>query len=183
MLTLTNCPDDWQTLRGQVRDMRRRMVKAGLACEWIWTVERGAKTGMKHVHLIQRGAYLPQAHLQSLWGERIVHIMAVHDAAKYISKSAGMVAGYISKGASGGNPGLATHLGLNGGRLHHWSRGFFEGRSIREAVAASHGASRDEQWITVFAPGQLRDEVLARGRAAVSCAYRPGQLDARATSP
>lgn len=169
LVTLTSCPDDWQQLRGQIRDYRKRILLSGNKCEWIWTVERGAKTGMKHVHAIQHGSYLPQKTLQSMWGDRIVDVRAVRDAGGYISKSAARVAGYIGKGVSGGPDGLGIHLGLNGGRLHHWSRDFWGGMSIREAVAAARTQATQEEWITVFAGDDDDRTVLARARHAASC--------------
>jgi hypothetical protein len=173
LITLTRAPADWQSRRGQVRDLRRRIVESGRRCEWIWTTEAGSKTGMVHVHAIQHGDYIPQAELQTLWGGRIVDVRAVHDASKYISKSAGLVAGYIGKNVSRETSGLAGHLELNGGRLHHWSRQFFEGLSIRAAVAASRGDKSDEMWIGVFR-GDADDETCRR-RAWSSVNCRPPQ--------
>lgn len=172
LITLTSCPDDWQTLRGQVRDMRRRIIQQTGKCEWIWTVERGSKTGMKHVHAIQHGSYLPQATLQNLWGGRIVDVRAVRDAAGYISKSAAMVAGYVGKGATSSGIGLGIHLGLNGGRLHHWSRQFWGGLSVREAIAASKPEAAQEEWITVYRGDSDDGALLARARDAAPRVHR-----------
>ena len=177
LITLTNCPDNWQTLRGQVRDMRRRVIETSGKCEWIWTVERGSKTGMKHVHAIQHGSYLPQKTLQNLWGDRIVDVRAVSDAGGYISKSAALVAGYIGKGATGEMGGLGVHLGLNGGRLHHWSRNFWGGLSIREAVAAARTQATQEEWITIWR-GDSDDRAMAsRAKFAAPRVYRPAHSD------
>jgi hypothetical protein len=147
LVTLTDCPVGWQERRTQLFHLRSRLQKAGHRVEWIWTTEAGAKTGMIHVHAIQHGSYIPQKELQDAWGGRIVDVRAVHDAAEYISKSASRVAGYITKGAADERRGLAIHLGLNGGRLHHWSRQFFGGMSIREAVSASRGDRPDAVWV------------------------------------
>lgn len=178
LITLTNCPDDWQTLRGQVRDMRRRIISETGKCEWIWTVERGSRTGMKHAHAIQHGSYLPQKTLQSLWGGRIVDVRAVRDAAGYISKSAARVAGYITKGAGSDVVGLGSHLGLNGGRLHHWSRNFWGGLSIREAIAATRATESAEEWVTVWRGEDDDRAILARARYAAPRAHR-WELDER----
>ena len=178
LITLTNCPDDWQTLRGQVRDMRRRIISETGKCEWIWTVERGSKTGMKHAHAIQHGSYLPQKTLQSLWGGRIVDVRAVHDAGQYISKSAALCAGYIGKSAGLADNGLGKHLGLNGGRLHHWSRQFWSGLSVREAVAQARGSESREEWITVWRGEDDDRAILARARHATSRVHR-WELDER----
>lgn len=169
LITLTNCPEDWQKRRGQVRDLRRRIMAGGRQCEWIWTTERGSKSGMVHVHAIQHGDFIPQAELQSLWGDRIVDVRQVHDAAKYISKSAAKVAGYIGKEAGNGINGLSIHLGNNGGRLHHWSRQFFGGLSIREATVASRGERPDEIWVSVWRGDDDDERVIDRAIQAVNC--------------
>lgn len=171
LITLTNCPPDWQTRRGQVRDMRRRLIKDGYRCEWIWTTERGSRSGMWHVHAIQHGSFIEQAVLQQMWGDRIIDVRAVHDAGQYISKSAARVANYLGKGATGPVGGLGDHLGVNGGRLHHWSRDFWGGRSIREAVAASRGERPVEQYISVWRGNSTEEEI--RTRALRACVSRP----------
>lgn len=128
-MTLTNAPADWQQRRAQVRDLARRLRAEGYRTEWVWVTEAGSKTGMIHVHAIQIGDYVPQEHLQRLWGGRRVDIRAATPrTGEYISKTAARVASYISKGGIGD---LDHALDLNGGRLHHWSRGFW-GMPIRE---------------------------------------------------
>lgn len=147
-LTLTNAPDDWQQRRGQVRDLARRLRADGLETQWIWVTERGSNTGMVHVHAIQFGDYIPQAALQDLWGGRRVDIRAATPrTGEYISKSAGKVASYISKG---GSEDLEEALSLNGGRLHHWSRGFW-GMPIRD-YRKSIADSLPRECVLVFAP-------------------------------
>jgi hypothetical protein len=92
---------------------------------------------MVHVHAIQHGDYVKQAVLQDFWGGRIVDIRRGDPAhAAYMSKAAGAVAQYQIKGARD----LDNALSLNGGRLHHWSRGFF-GQPIREALREMRGAA------------------------------------------
>lgn len=128
-ITLTNAPEGWDKRRGQVRDLARRLRAAGFDTEWVWVTERGSKTGMVHVHAIQWGSYIPQAGLQDMWGGRRVDIRSAQPRhGEYISKSAARVSSYVGKGAE---MDLEAALGLNGGRLHHWSRGFF-GMPIRE---------------------------------------------------
>lgn len=151
-ITLTNCPADWQTRRGQVRDLRRRLQASGYPCEWVWTTERGGRTGMVHVHAIQYGAYVPQRVLQDAWGGRRVDIRRADPRhGEYISKSAGAVAQYISKGAASD---LDQALDLNGGRLHHWSRGWW-GMPIRE-YRRSIADQLPRDCVLVFAP-ELRE--------------------------
>lgn len=147
-ITLTNAPADWQQRRGQVRDLARRLRANGLATEWIWTTEAGHKTGMIHCHLIQYGDYIPQADLQDLWGGRRVDIRAAQARhGEYISKSASRVANYVGKGAESD---LDEALTLNGGRLHHWSRGFF-GMGIRD-YRRSIADSLPRECVLVFNP-------------------------------
>ena len=151
-LTLTNAPEDWQQRRGQVRDLARRLRARGYETQWIWVTERGHKSGMVHVHAVQHGDYVPQAQLQDLWGDRRVDIRAAQPRhGEYISKSAARVAGYIGKS---GTEDLDAALDLNGGRLHHWSRGFF-GMPIRE-YRRSLGQELPRDCILVFAP-ELRE--------------------------
>jgi hypothetical protein len=171
LITFTRCPPVWQARRGQIYDIRRRLIKAGYSCEWIWATERGSKTGMWHVHAIQHGSYIPQATLQDMWGKRLVDVRAVHDAGQYISKSAARVANYLGKGATGRGDGLGHHLGVNGGRLHHWSRDFWGGLSIRDAVKASRGERPCEQYVSVWR-GQDDDDALRR-RALRAVVSRP----------
>ena len=147
-ITLTNAPEGWQQRRGQVRDLTRRIRSAGYECQWIWVTERGSKTGMVHIHAVQIGDYLPQAQLQSWWGDRRVDVRSAQARhGEYISKSASRVASYVSKG---GSEDLDAALSLNGGRLHHWSRGFW-GMPIRE-YRKSIAESLPRECVLVFAP-------------------------------
>lgn len=147
-LTLTQAPADWQQRRNQVRDLARRLRKSGYQTQWIWVTETGSKTGMIHVHAVQHGDYIPQGLLQELWGGRRVDIRAATPrSGEYISKSAARVASYVSKG---GREDLESALNLNGGRLHHWSRGFFP-LPIRE-YRKSIGNEIPRECVIVFAP-------------------------------
>lgn len=147
-ITLTNCPRDWQQRRAQIRDLGRRL-RAEVACEWVWTTEVGRNPDtLPHVHMIQIGSYVKQAVLQDMWGGRRVDIRAAHVRhGSYISKSAGAVANYISKS---GVSHLDAALDLNGGRLHHWSRGFWGG-PIR-AYAQDHAGLKGMTYRLVFDP-------------------------------
>lgn len=152
-ITLTQAPADWQDRRGQVRDLARRIRSAGYRCEWIWTTEAGSKSGMIHVHAIQHGDYVPQRQLQELWGGRIVNIKAGHENhGEYISKSASRIAHYIGKA---GRDDLDSALELNGGRLHHWSRGFF-GSPIRE-YRREHAGATVRECVLVYRPDLRQD--------------------------
>ena len=152
-ITLTNAPEDWQQRRAQMRDLARRLRATGHRTEWVWTTESGERSGMIHVHAIQTGDYVRQAFLQDLWGGRRVDIRAASDRhSAYITKAAARVAHYISKGASAD---LETALELNGGRLHHWSRGFF-GCPIRE-YRQLHAGTTPRECVLVFRP-DLRED-------------------------
>jgi hypothetical protein len=138
LLTFTNAPEDWQTRRQKVRDVRRWAIDRGYDFEMSWATEVGSKTGMVHVHGVQHGRQkIPQGGLQDRWGA-IVDIRAIRTpgAGVYTVKEALRVAGYVVKGAQAtpDGSGLGAHLALNGGRAAHWSRGFLHGRTKREAL-------------------------------------------------
>src|SRR5688572_21434110 len=131
LVTLTQAPTDWQRLRQRVRRLCMNLRRDGYRVEWAWTVERGSKTGMIHVHALQHGVYIPQKVLQAAWGPRvdIRRINGASAVAGYALKEAKRVAGYATKGARSN---LAEHLALNGGRGYHMSRGYLRGKSTRE---------------------------------------------------
>lgn len=145
-LTLTLAPDDWQERRWAVNGLRRKLMNDGYRCEWAWATERGSRTGMTHVHLLQHGSYIPQAALQDAWGS-IVDIRAVKSdgLGKYVTKEALRVAGYVMKGARAELQGYETFLELNGGRSMHWSRGYLHGLTKREASTALGDELRGER--------------------------------------
>lgn len=151
-ITLTNAPEDWQQRRCQIRDLARRLRSNGFGTEWIWVTERGGKTGMIHVHAVQWGDYIPQGAFQEFWGGRRVDIRAANPRhGEYISKGAARAASYIGKGSA---TDLDAALDLNGGRLHHWSRGFF-GMPIRE-YRRSIGSGIPRECVLVFSPEARR---------------------------
>lgn len=139
-MTLTQVTDGWQPAREEVKDMARRLRKAGYRTEWAWTLEVGSKTGMRHLHAVQHGDYVPQRELQDLWGRRVdVRTAEPQKAAVagYIAKGAGPVVKYLTKSAQDD---YAAWLELNGGRPFHSSRGFFLGLGARGAVKAAREA-------------------------------------------
>lgn len=151
-ITLTKAPQDWQQRRGQVRDLARRLRGDGYRCDWIWVTEPNPKGTGYHVHLVQHGDYVPQRELQALWGGRRVDIRSAQPRhGEYISKSAARVASYVGKS---GSVDLDAALSLNGGRLHHWSRGFF-GMPIRE-FRKSLTDQLPRECVLMFAP-ELRE--------------------------
>lgn len=137
-ITLTQAPATWQACRQRVRKVALNLRRKGYAVEWAWTVEKGKRSGMIHVHALQHGDYLPQRMLQDAWGHR-VDIRRVHDtdgAAAYTTKHAGRrLASYTMKGTGAQ---LTEHLDLNGGRGVHLSRGYLHGRTSAEVWSLLH---------------------------------------------
>lgn len=162
-VTLTNAPDDWQRLRQKVRKLALNLRADGYSCEWAWTVEQGAKTGMRHVHLLQHGNFVPQATLQDRWGA-ITHITAIRGARRatgYAMKEATRVAAYALKESRAD---FLAHLDRNGGRPCHHSRGYLHGKRTRDVEAILRGANGDLHWFLVDC---TESEAEVRARAAV----------------
>lgn len=161
-VTLTNAPDDWQALRLKVRRLAMNLRGDGYSCEWAWTVEQGSKTGMRHVHLLQHGAFVPQRELQERWGA-IAHITAIRGAKRatnYAMKEAQRVAAYALKES---RDAFDAHLDRNGGRPCHLSRGYLHGKRTRE-VEQLLSPGGDLTWFLVQA-WESDDEVRARAAA------------------
>lgn len=147
-VTLTQAPDDWQALRAKFRKLTMRCRAEGLMVQWAWTVETGSKTGMKHIHALEHGDYIPQRDLQNWWG-RIVHIEAIREddaAVAYALKEAARVVGY---GLKGTRDDFARHLALNGGRAYHMSRGYLHGKRTREVERIMDGTDDHLTWVVV----------------------------------
>lgn len=143
-ITLTQAPDQWQALRQRIRKLALRLRAENYSVEWAWTVERGKRTGMIHVHALQHGSYIPQRTLQAMWGH-IVHVRRIDDvdaAATYTTKhAAARVVSYTFKEARSH---LQEHLDLNGGRGVHLSRGYLR------------GLRSDDVWRILHPPSALR---------------------------
>lgn len=152
-VTLTMAPEDWDRLRQKMRNFRRALKARGYVWEWAWSVEVG-KGGMKHVHAIQHGDYVPQRELQEVWGARtdIRGVTFGDGPASYMLKDAGRVSGYSVKGAEGD---LEAHLALNGGRAAHWSRGFLHGLTRDQAMREATGWAGNDAgpWVMTTASG------------------------------
>ncbi len=152
-ITLTQAPKDWPALRQKVRALKHDLQGDGLRLEVAWTVEKGKETGMRHVHALQHGDYIPQAQLQERWG-RIADIRAirgVREAADYAMKEAVSVSGYAMKGAAD----LDAHLDLNGGRGCHVSRGYLRGEtqaSVLDLLQRERSEGEVLTWVLVL-PG------------------------------
>lgn len=132
-VTLTLAPDDWQDLRRKMRDLAQYLRRRGIEVNWLWVVEEGSKTGMRHVHAVQWGDFIPWRDLLGWWGAR-VQIEASSAAVGYLGKN---IIRYLGKGLDGDREAIESHMNLNGGRAAHWTRGFFAGLS-REGFAGSH---------------------------------------------
>lgn len=146
-VTLTNAPENWQQLRQKVRDLVRSLRADGYKFEMGWTVEAGSKSGMVHVHGLQHGSYVPQAHLQQRWGA-IADIRAVRGrkgAARYAMKEALAVSGYTMKEA-GGN--FDEHLERNGGRGCHMTRGYLRGETADSVLEQLQRQRMDGELLT-----------------------------------
>lgn len=152
--TLTDAPDDWQSLRQKMRTLALNIRKQGYVCQWAWTVEVGSKTGMRHVHALQHGQFIPQRKLQDLWGH-IVHIERItspRGAALYSMKEARRVAGYATKNT---RQHLLTHLDNNGGRVAHMSRGYLHGLRTREVEKLLWPNQHELTWVLELVPGAI----------------------------
>lgn len=163
-VTLTQAPTEWQACRQKVRRLALALREAGYRVEWAWTVEAGSKTGMRHVHALQHGDYLPQRDLQAAWG-RIVHIEAIRGAAgaaTYALKEAQRVAGY---GLKGTRDHLAEHLSLNGGRAYHLSRRYLRGARTREVERLVDGVDIRLTWVVVPATTGIAEAQAIAGAA------------------
>lgn len=144
---LSLAPVDRQKRRGQVRDLTRRLRQDGFKWEAAWTTEVNPnRHDLRHVHLLQKGDYVPQRHLQRRWGS-IAHIQAV-DYGK-----AGGVSSYILKDAAGGIRAAGYSLkdaeegalASAGERVRpiNITRGFFDGKTLgamrHEVQSLMHG--------------------------------------------
>lgn len=151
-------PEPWQTVRRRYRRIReylqRESVDPGL---WGVFVERGEETGMVHVHVAQRGpnpipkdALQEASHRAGAGWTRIEKIRAGAQFSAYVGKG---FSSYVGKGFSSANGHEA--LTLNGGRLGHFSRGFFVSPAgvtlgVRDAEKQAARARQGEdagQWV------------------------------------
>lgn len=133
-VTLTLAPEDWQTLRKRMKDLTQFLRRdRGIRVNWLWVVEEGSMNGMKHVHCVQWGDFIPWRDLLGWWGAR-VQIEAADAALGYLGKN---VIRYLGKGLDGDREAIEAHMNLNGGRAAHWTRGFFNGMG-RDEFARQH---------------------------------------------
>lgn len=153
MVRLSLVGDEWQTVRGRVRRLATSLRHATRSqWQWLWVVERNPRGTGHHVHALQRGPYVPQPVLQALCRREGLGIPWIARARRADRASTyglkGALAVYELKSAGAGD-----HLELNGGRLAHWSRGWW-GRPYREVVRAlSANGSDPGPWVRERRPG------------------------------
>lgn len=123
-MTLTRAPQGWEGTRQAMKVWQRHLQRAGIRQETLWVVEQGSKTGMKHVHAVQHGDFVPKELLSASWPHGFTQIEGARQAVGYLAKG---VIRYVAKGLDGDPESIEEHMNLNGGRAAHWSRGFFAG--------------------------------------------------------
>lgn len=132
-ITLTQAPSGWEPTRQAVKTWLQHLRRLGYVMHVLWVVEEGSQTGMKHIHAIQWGSYIPKEVLSASWPHGFTQIEGARAATNYLAKG---VVRYVAKGLDGDAAGIEEHMNLNGGRAAHWSTQFFAGRgrnSFREA--------------------------------------------------
>jgi hypothetical protein len=132
-ITLTLAPREWQDVRQRMKDLVRFLRSRGIRVNWLWVVEEGSETGMKHIHAVQWGDFIPWRDLLGWWGAR-VQIEHADAAVGYLGKN---VVRYLGKGLDGDREAIEGHMNLNGGRAAHWTRGFYAGLG-RDDFAREH---------------------------------------------
>ena len=146
LITLTGVGYPWARAQRQMQSLRQRLRRRGLEVEWCWTVEANPRETGHHLHAAQHGSFIPQAMLSEsaasvgmgevAWIERA---RTGPQGAHYGLKGAL----YPMKGASDPGAALWSFLDVNGGRLHHHTRGFFRdgpGGKMLTAVEARRRA-------------------------------------------
>lgn len=133
-ITLTRAPEGWEATREAVKVWLRHLRREGYRMHVLWVVEKGSETGMKHVHAVQWGDYIPKDVLSASWPYGMTQIEGARAATDYLAKG---VVRYVAKGLDGDGESIEEHMNLNGGRAGHWSREFFAGQG-RNAYRAAN---------------------------------------------
>jgi hypothetical protein len=128
-ITLTRAPEGWHETRAAVKVWLRHLRREHYRMNLLWVVEKGEDTGMKHVHAVQWGDFIPKEQLSGSWAHGSTQIEGARAATNYLAKG---VVRYVAKNLDGDQASIEAHMNLNGGRAAHWSRAFFDGMS-REA--------------------------------------------------
>jgi hypothetical protein len=132
-LTLTRAPEGWDQTRQAMKVWLLALRRQGYRMHVLWVVEKGSETGMKHVHAVQWGDFIPKDVLSASWPYGFTQIEGAREATNYLAKG---VVRYVAKGLDGDGESIESHMNLNGGRAAHWSREFFAGtgrNAYREA--------------------------------------------------
>lgn len=133
-ITLTRAPAGWEATRLAMHTWVQHLRRAGYSMHVLWVVEKGSETGMKHVHAVQWGDYIPKEVLSASWPHGFTQIEGARSAVDYLAKG---VIRYVAKGLDGDGESIEDHMNLNGGRAAHWSRRFFAGQG-RNAYRAAN---------------------------------------------
>jgi hypothetical protein len=124
-ITLTQAPEGWDATRQAMWTWLQHLRRLGYAMRVLWVVEEGSENGMRHVHVIQWGSFIPKHVLDASWPYGFNEIEGARAATNYLAKG---VVRYVAKGIDGDGESIEEHMNLNGGRPAHWSRDFFAGQ-------------------------------------------------------
>lgn len=133
-ITLTRAPEGWDETRQAVKSWLLNLRRRGYRMHVLWVVEEGSETGMKHIHAVQWGDFIPKEELSASWPYGFTQIEGARAATNYLAKG---VVRYVAKGLDGDGESIEAHMNLNGGRAAHWSREFFAGTS-RDGYRQAH---------------------------------------------
>lgn len=132
MFTLTLAPEDHQTRLWQIRNWVRSIRGDGYRFQYAWSVEENPGGTGHHVHMLQRGDFVPIRKVVASWGGRVCY-------AQRLKGNAGLASAYLVKAARWdlnkvANYTLKKQEGVT--RPLWWSRDYFHGTSAeaRQAV-------------------------------------------------
>lgn len=165
--------DPYQVVRRRVKRIREILCRQGIDPGlWGVFVERGSKTGMIHAHVAQNGpSPIPKELLNDASqraGAGFSRIEAIRRSSGFSAYVGKGFAAYVGKGFTVEDG--VSNLRLNGGRLGHFSRGFFGQTAnggnigVRAAERLAAEAMRTDEagkWVL------MRESHLSVGRAAV----------------
>jgi len=158
-LTLTTtdlhrCENPWPEVQDRLRVLRQAAKRCGVDLGAFGTyVEQGSKAGMTHAHIVVKdGRWLDlewlRRRLESAgFGSRFTYSAIKSDAgfASYVGK------GFATYASKGYRDDADEALRLNGGRVGHFSRGFFPDgvrRAEVESLAAlSEASDEPSPWV------------------------------------
>jgi hypothetical protein len=121
-ITLTGLPVAYKEALLEEQRIRRALRRLGYEFEWAIAHEL-TKSGLRHGHALEKGAYIPQRVLAKVTGRvcDIRKIRGARGAANYAVKEALAAAQYATKGVEE----LDEHLELNGGWLLRTTKGYY----------------------------------------------------------